>query len=156
MDITSTFTYTKDGKTKEGSFSTYLNLTATKALVEQLPLAYQLANNFHDNQDVKIYNIFCLISKICYTFPHRSGASDRKRLGKSSFRRHCSSRRHVSLEYRQLCHGRMLTHSRWSKSAKIWKFRRRNWIPVCFIILLSFKQTSCKRRSRDHAKELPA
>ena len=39
--ITLKFTYTKDGETKEGSCSTYLNLTAAKALVDQLPLAYQ-------------------------------------------------------------------------------------------------------------------
>ena len=33
LDITRKFLYTKDGETKEGSSSTYLNLTATKALV---------------------------------------------------------------------------------------------------------------------------
>ena len=126
LDITRKFTYTKDGETKEGSCSTYLNLIATKALVEQLPLAYQLAKNFQNNQGVKIYNIFCLFSKICYTFPHRSGTSDRKRLGRWSVWRHCSSRRNLSLEYRQICHGRMRTHSRWSKSTKIWESRRRN------------------------------
>ena len=40
LDITRKFSYTKDGETKEGSCSTYLNLTAVKALVDQLPLAY--------------------------------------------------------------------------------------------------------------------
>ena len=45
LDITRKFTNTRDGETKEGSCNTYLNLTATKALVEQLPLAYQLAKN---------------------------------------------------------------------------------------------------------------
>ena len=125
LDITRKFTYTKGGETKEGSCSTYLNLTATKALVEKLSLAYQLAKNFQDKQGVKNYNIYCLISKICYTFPHRSGARDRKRLGRWSVRRHCSSRRNLSLEYRQLFHGRMRTHSRWSKSATIWESRRR-------------------------------
>ena len=39
LDITRKFTYTKNGKAKEGSCSTYLNLSATKALVEQLSLA---------------------------------------------------------------------------------------------------------------------
>ena len=126
FDITCKFSYTKDGDTKEGSSSIYLNLTDTKALVDQLSLAYQLAKNLQDNQGAEIYNKFCLISEICYTFPHRSGASDRKRLGRWSVRRHCSSRRNLSLEYRQLCHGRMKTHSRWSKSAKIWVSRRRN------------------------------
>ena len=43
---------TKDGKTKEGFCSTYLNLSATKALVEQLPLVYQLVKSFQDNQGV--------------------------------------------------------------------------------------------------------
>ena len=71
LDIKRKFTYTKDGKTKEGSCSTYLNLSATKALVEQLPLAYQLAKGLQDNQGVKIYNLFSLIFEICYTFPHR-------------------------------------------------------------------------------------
>ena len=33
LDITRKFTYTKDGETKQGSCSTYLNLSATKALV---------------------------------------------------------------------------------------------------------------------------
>ena len=80
LDITRKFTYTKDGETKEGSCSTYLNLSATKALVKQLPLAYQLAKSLQDNQGVEIYNLFSLIFEICYTFPHRSGASYRKRL----------------------------------------------------------------------------
>ena len=86
LDITLQFTYTKDGETKKGSCSTYLNLTAAKALVDQLPLAYQFTKNLQDNQCVKIYNLFCLISKICYTFPHRSGASGRKRLSRWSTR----------------------------------------------------------------------
>ena len=141
---------------KKYSCSTYLNLTATKTLVDQLLLAYQLAKNLQDNQSVNIYNLFCPISEICYTFPHRSGASDRKRLGRCSVRRHCRSRQHRSLEYRQLCHGRMRTHSRWSKFARIWKPRRRSWTPVCFILRPSIKQTSCKRRSRDYAKLSPA
>ena len=62
LDITRKFRYTKDGETKEGSCSTYLNLIAAKALVDQLPLAYQLAKNLQDNQNVEIYNIFYLIS----------------------------------------------------------------------------------------------
>ena len=65
LDITRKFTYTKDGETKEGSSSTYLNSTAAKALVDQLPLAYKLAKNLQDNQGVEIFNIFCLIFKIC-------------------------------------------------------------------------------------------
>ena len=112
LDITRKFTYTKDGDTKEGASSTYLNLTAAKALVDQLSLAYKLAKNIQDNQNVEIYNIFCLISKICYTFPHRSAASDCERLGRWSARGHCRSRRHRSLEYRKLCAGRMQTQSR--------------------------------------------
>ena len=39
LDITRKCTYTNNGETNKGSCSTYLNLTATKALVEQLPLA---------------------------------------------------------------------------------------------------------------------
>ena len=66
--ITRKFSYTKDGKTKEGSCSTYLNLIGAKALVDQLPLAYQLAKKFQDNQGVEIYNIFCLISKYVIHF----------------------------------------------------------------------------------------
>ena len=58
LDITRKFTYTKDGDTNDGASSTYLNLTAAKALVEQLPLAYQLAKNLQHNQGVEIYNIF--------------------------------------------------------------------------------------------------
>ena len=45
LDITRKFSYTKNGETKEGSSTIYLNLTATKALVDQLALAYQLAKN---------------------------------------------------------------------------------------------------------------
>ena len=156
LNLTRKFSYRKDGETKEGSCSTYLNLSATKALVEQLPLAYQLAKSLQDNQGVAIYNLFSLIFEICYTFPHRSGASDCKRLDRWSVRRYCSSRRHRSLEYRQLCHKRMLTHSRWSKSARIWESRRRSRTPVCFILRPSFKQTSSKRRSREDAKPSPA
>ena len=62
LDITRKFTYTKDCETKEGASSTYLNLTAAKELVDQLPLAYKLAKNIQDNQGVEIYNIFFLIS----------------------------------------------------------------------------------------------
>ena len=68
LNITRKFTYTKDGETKEGSFRTYLNLTAAKALVDLLPLAYQLAQNLQNNKGVKFYNIFCLISEICYLY----------------------------------------------------------------------------------------
>ena len=152
LDITRKFTNTKDGKTKEGSCSIYLNLTAAK---DQLQFAYQLAKNLQDNQGVEIYNIFCLISEICYTFPHRSGASYRKRLGRWSARRHCRSRRHRNLKYRQLCHGLMRTQSRWSKSARIWESRRWSWTPLCYIFRPSFKQTSCECRTRDHAKPPP-
>ena len=66
LDITRKFTYTKDGETKEGSCSTYLNLSVTKALVEQLPLAYQLAKSLQDNQGVEIYNLFSLIFEMLY------------------------------------------------------------------------------------------
>ena len=156
LDITRKFSYTKDGETKEGSCSTYLNLIAAIALVDQIPVAYQLAKKLQDNQNVKIYNIFCLISEICYTFPHRSAASDRERLGRWIARGHYRSRLHRSLENRQRCAGRMRTHSRWSRSARIWESRRRSWIPVCFILRPSFKRKSCKRRSCDHAKPPPA
>ena len=104
--------YTKDRETKESSCSTYLNVTAAKAYVDQLPLAYQLAKIFQEKQGVKIYNVFCLISEQCYTFLHRLAASDRKGLCRWSPRRHCRSRRHCSLEYRQLFPGQMQTHSR--------------------------------------------
>ena len=82
LDITHQFTYTKDGESKEDSCITYFNLTAAKTLVYQFPLAYQLAINLQNNHGVEIYNLFCLISEIFYTFPHRSGASYRKRLGR--------------------------------------------------------------------------
>ena len=157
LDITRKFTYTTNGETKEGASSTYLNLTAAKALVDQLPLAYKLAKYLQDNQGVKIYNIFSRIFEICYTLPHRSAASDRERLGRWSARGNCRSRRHRSLEYRKLCAGRMRTHSRWSRSARIWESRRRSWTPVCLILWRpSFKRTFCERLSRDHAKPPPA
>ena len=110
LDITRKFTYTKAGESKEDFCSTYLNLTAAKALVEQLPLVYQLAKNLQDNKGVEIYNILCLISKICYTFLHKSAASDRERLCRWSAWRNCRSRRHRSLENLQLCSGWMQTH----------------------------------------------
>ena len=53
LDITSQFSYIKDGETNEGSSSAYLNFTAAKALVDQLPLSYQLAKKLHDNQGWK-------------------------------------------------------------------------------------------------------
>ena len=65
LDITRQFSYIKDGETKEGFSSTYLNLTAAKALVDQLSLAYQLAKKLQHNQGVEIYNILCLIFEIC-------------------------------------------------------------------------------------------
>ena len=117
LDITRKFSYTQDCEIKEGSSTIYLNLTATKALVDQLALAYQLAKNLQDNQGAEIYNKFCLISEICYKFPNRSAASDCERFGRWSARGHCRSRRQCSLEYRQLVAGRMRTHSRWNKSA---------------------------------------
>ena len=78
LDITRKFTYTNNGETKEGASSSYLNLTAAKALVDLLQLAYKLVKTLQDNQVVDIYNIFCLIFKICYTFPHRSAARTAK------------------------------------------------------------------------------
>ena len=36
LDITRKFSYTQDGKIKEGFSTIYLNLTATKALVDKL------------------------------------------------------------------------------------------------------------------------
>ena len=60
LDITRKFNYTKDGETRKGSCTTFLNLTAAKALVAQLPLAYQFAKTFQDNQGMKIYILFCL------------------------------------------------------------------------------------------------
>ena len=65
LEITRQFSYIKDGETKEGSSSSYLNLTAAKALVDQLLLSYQLAKKLQHSQGVEIYNIFCLISEIC-------------------------------------------------------------------------------------------
>ena len=152
LDITRKFSYTKDGQTKEGSCSTYLNLIAAKALVDQLPLASQLAKKLQDNQGVEIYNIFYLISKICYTFLYRSTASNREGLGRWSARGPYRNRRHRSLEDSQRCAGWMRIHSRWSRSARIWESRRRSWTPVCLKLRSSFQRTSCKRRSRDHAK----
>ena len=71
LGITRKFSYTKEGESKKGFCSTYLNLIAVQAFAGQLSLAYQLAKKLQDNRGVKIYNIFCLISKICYTFPHK-------------------------------------------------------------------------------------
>ena len=68
LKITLTFTYTKNCKTKEGFCTTYLNLTATKALVDHFPGAYQLAKNLQDNQNVEMYRLFCQISKTLYIF----------------------------------------------------------------------------------------
>ena len=65
LEITRKFTYTKDGKTKEGACSTNLNLTAAKALVDQFPLAYKLTKTLQNNKGVNINNIFFLISEIC-------------------------------------------------------------------------------------------
>ena len=61
LEITRKFRYTNDIKIKEGFCSTYLNLIAAKAFVNQLRLAYQSAKNFQDYQGVKFYNIFYLI-----------------------------------------------------------------------------------------------
>ena len=72
LDITRKFNYIKDGETKEGSSRTYLNLTAAKALIDQLQLAYQLSKKLQDNQCVNIYNIYCLISKMLYIPTHIS------------------------------------------------------------------------------------
>ena len=81
LDNTRKYTYTKDGQSKEGSTSTYLNLTAAAALVDQLPGVYQFEKNLQDNQGVEIYKLSCFISKILYTFPHRQTAIDRERFG---------------------------------------------------------------------------
>ena len=66
LDITRKFSYINDGKTNVGSSSTYLNLTAAKALFDQLLFAYQLAKKLQDNQSVEIYIIFCLIFNMLY------------------------------------------------------------------------------------------
>ena len=49
LDIKRNFSYTKNGETNKGSCSTYLNLIVAKALVDQLPLGYQLAKKLHNN-----------------------------------------------------------------------------------------------------------
>ena len=54
LDIKRKFNYTKDVETKEGSCTTFLNLTAEKALVDQLSLSYQFAKTLQDNQGVEI------------------------------------------------------------------------------------------------------
>ena len=95
---------------------------------------------------MKIYNIFYLISKICYTFLHRSAASDREGLRRWSARGPFRSRRHRSLEDRQRCVGWMRTHSRWSRSERIWESPRRSWTFVCHKLRSSFIRTSCKRQ----------
>ena len=123
LDITRKFSYTKDGETKNRSCNTDLNLIAAKAVVNKLPLAYQLAKKLQDNNSVEIYNIFYLISKICYTFLHKSTAFEREGLGRWSAREPYRSRRHRGLEDPQRCAGWMRTHSRWSKYAKIWESR---------------------------------
>ena len=107
LNITRKFIYIKDGETKEGSSSTYLNLPVAKALIDQLPLVYQLAKTLQNNQGVVSYNIFYRISKLCYSFSHRSVASDCERLDRWSARRHYRSWRHRSLKYCQPCAGRM-------------------------------------------------
>ena len=66
LDITRKFTYTKNGDTKVGFCTTYLNLTAAKALVDQLQGAYQLAKNLQVRKGVEMYRLFCLISKTLY------------------------------------------------------------------------------------------
>ena len=68
LDITRKYTYTKDNQTKEGSTSTYLNLAAAAALVDQLPGVYQFAKNLQDNQGVEIYRLSWLIFKTLYIF----------------------------------------------------------------------------------------
>ena len=131
LDISRKFTYTKDGETKEGFCSTYLNLNVAKALVDQLQFAYQLAKKLKDNQGVEIYNIFHLIYKIYYTFLHRSTARDRDGLGRWSARGPYRSWRHRSLEDSQRRAGWMRTYSRCSRSAKCWEPWRRSLTPVC-------------------------
>ena len=81
LDIKRKYTYTNDGQSKEGSTSTYLNLTAAASLVDRLPGVYQFTKNLQDNQGVKIYNLSCLIFKVLYTFVHKQTASDRERFG---------------------------------------------------------------------------
>ena len=78
LDITRKFSYIKDGETKEGSTTIYLNFTAAKGLVDQLLLAYQLAKNLQDNQGAGIYNIFCLIFELCYISTQVSRKQARK------------------------------------------------------------------------------
>ena len=55
LDITRKYTYTKDGQSKQGLTSTYLNLTAAATLINQLPGAYRFTKHLQDNQTVKIY-----------------------------------------------------------------------------------------------------
>ena len=57
FNITRKLSYTKDDKTKEGISTIYLNLTVAKALVDQMSLAYQLAQYLQDYHGAKIYNI---------------------------------------------------------------------------------------------------
>ena len=76
--ITRKYTYIKDGQYKEVSTNSYLIITATAALLDQLPGAYRFAKNLQHNQGVKFYRLICLICKTLYKFPHKPTASDSK------------------------------------------------------------------------------
>ena len=115
-DITSTFrASTPTPRTDKISFvSNYLNLTTVDALIAHLFAAYQVTKNLQENQGLEIYRLFCLTTRILYSFQHRSAAavSDRESFGRwnaQGFSRYQCQHCHIN---RKLCHGLIRTHSR--------------------------------------------
>ena len=49
LDITRKFNYNMNGETKQGFCTIILNLTTAKALIDQLPLAYQFVKTLYNN-----------------------------------------------------------------------------------------------------------
>ena len=55
------YIYIKTGQATKRYTSTYVNLTAAAALVNQLSGAYRFAKNLQDNQGVEIYKLLSFL-----------------------------------------------------------------------------------------------
>lgn len=120
-----------------------MNVTAAKAHVYKLPYGFKLAKQLQERQSVKIYNIFFLFSKVCYTFFVNKVQVTFERAGNKSALRHCWSWHHRSLKYCQRCVGGMRTTF---SEANLHKFNNL-WTGTFWLnIWPKLKRTSCKRQ----------
>ena len=66
LHLTRNYSYTKDGVTKQGENTIFLNLSCAASLLTRLGPALQLAKRLEEENGVKMYRLFTLIFIILF------------------------------------------------------------------------------------------